>query len=282
MEEIAVACTGGGKAVISIGVIRALEELGIKINAISGASMGACVAILYAMGYTPKEMLDFYKKYAKAFGRFTAGDVLCAVPSLAFRGGLRNPKPIPIIVDAVCRDRGFVKMSDFNMPVIIPTLDITKRETVYYSSRPIKDKTYHMERSIAEAIRSTTSLPVIFVPNKVKIDYQIHHMVDGGTTTNIPVLPLKQFSDRVLGIEAKYYNTKERQRINFFTGFTETFQAMRRSAHSYQKEGADLWLEIDVQRTGMFASEKAMEYCEECGYQAMMELIKTGYLEKKK
>ncbi len=62
MKEVALACTGGGvKSAINIGVIRGLEELGIKINAISGASLGSCVAILYAMGCNPQEILELYK-----------------------------------------------------------------------------------------------------------------------------------------------------------------------------------------------------------------------------
>ena len=57
MKEVALACTGGGvKSAINIGVIRGLEELGIKITAISGASLGSCVAILYAMGNSSKEI----------------------------------------------------------------------------------------------------------------------------------------------------------------------------------------------------------------------------------
>ncbi len=47
MKEVALACVGGGvKSAINIGVIRALEDLDIKIKAISGASLGSCVAIM--------------------------------------------------------------------------------------------------------------------------------------------------------------------------------------------------------------------------------------------
>ena len=53
MKKIALACTGGGvKACVNIGVLRALEELGIEIEAISGTSLGSLVAYLYTCGYT--------------------------------------------------------------------------------------------------------------------------------------------------------------------------------------------------------------------------------------
>ena len=40
MKKIGLACTGGGtKALSNLGVIKALEELNIKISAISGTSI---------------------------------------------------------------------------------------------------------------------------------------------------------------------------------------------------------------------------------------------------
>ncbi|MBQ2366169.1 MAG: patatin-like phospholipase family protein [Bacteroidaceae bacterium] len=49
---------GGAKGITHIGIIQALEENGIPIDYVSGTSIGAIVGGLYAMGYTPKEMLD--------------------------------------------------------------------------------------------------------------------------------------------------------------------------------------------------------------------------------
>ena len=64
MKTIGLACTGGGtKALSNLGVIKALEELNIKISAISGTSIGSCIAVLYAMGYTTKEIEEKLKIY---------------------------------------------------------------------------------------------------------------------------------------------------------------------------------------------------------------------------
>lgn len=280
MKEVALACNGGGvKSAINIGVIRGLEELGIKINAISGASLGSCVAILYAMGYNSKEMLELYKKNIKLFSEFTGKDIICSVPNLLFRGGLKNPKIIAKKVDEIAKEKQIYKMSDFNIPLVIPSLDITQRMTIYYSSKPLKEFKFYSNRLVSEAVRSSCSLPIIFVPNKTVINNRIHHMMDGGITTNTAVLPLKQFSNFVIGVESKYYNTKERQRINFFTAFTETFQSMRRSSLLYQKREADLWVEVDINKTKVFDSIKALDYCEECGYKAIKELSKKGVLD---
>jgi len=47
---------GGAKGLAHIGVIRALEEANIRIDYVSGTSMGAIIGALYAMGYTTEEM----------------------------------------------------------------------------------------------------------------------------------------------------------------------------------------------------------------------------------
>lgn len=273
MKEIALACTGGGvKSAINIGVIRGLEELGIKITAISGASIGSCVAILYAMGYSPTEMLKMYEENIKDFSKFTLKDILCSIPNLMFRGGLKNPKTIEKIVIKNCKD-GIYKMSDFKIPVIIPSMDITQRKTIYYSSKQLDEFPYYTDRDISEAIRSSCSFPIVFIPNKIKIGNKFHHLMDGGITANTPVVPLKQFSNFIIGLETKYNGVKERQKINFFTMFTEGFQSMRRSALLYQKREADLWIEIDVEKTKVFDSVEALRYCEELGYKAIKKVF---------
>ena len=49
---------GGAKGAAHIGVIKALEEHKIPIDYITGTSIGAIVGGLYAVGYTPEEMLE--------------------------------------------------------------------------------------------------------------------------------------------------------------------------------------------------------------------------------
>jgi NTE family protein len=55
--KIGIALSGGGsKGFAHIGVLRVLEKNNIPIDYISGTSMGAIVASLYAVGYSPNEI----------------------------------------------------------------------------------------------------------------------------------------------------------------------------------------------------------------------------------
>ena len=57
---------GGAKGFAHIGVLKVLDSLGVKVDYISGTSMGAIVGGLYASGYTGTEIekivmeTDFY------------------------------------------------------------------------------------------------------------------------------------------------------------------------------------------------------------------------------
>lgn len=51
---------GGAKGVAHIGVLKVLEEAGIPIDYVAGTSMGAIVGGLYAIGYTPAEIVRWY------------------------------------------------------------------------------------------------------------------------------------------------------------------------------------------------------------------------------
>ena len=82
--ENGLAISGGGmKLFAHVGVIKALEELEIKFNYVSGTSSGSIVAILYSIGMNPDEMIDtISKKYSEIIEIKTGKIVVSAVKSL--------------------------------------------------------------------------------------------------------------------------------------------------------------------------------------------------------
>ena len=64
---------GGAKGIAHIGVIQALEDNDIPIDYVAGTSMGSIVGGLYAMGYTPAEMLALIR--SKEFQDWSTGTV---------------------------------------------------------------------------------------------------------------------------------------------------------------------------------------------------------------
>ena len=54
---------GGAKGFAHVGVLKVLDSLGVKVDYISGTSMGAIVGGLYASGYTGKDIEKISRGY---------------------------------------------------------------------------------------------------------------------------------------------------------------------------------------------------------------------------
>ena len=52
---------GGARGFAHIGVLKVLEEAGVKVSVITATSMGSMVGGAYAEGYTPEEMANIVK-----------------------------------------------------------------------------------------------------------------------------------------------------------------------------------------------------------------------------
>ncbi len=73
-QKVGVVLSGGGaKGVVHVGVLRAIEEIGIPIDYITGTSMGAIVGGLYASGYSPEEIEAIM--VSEDFKRWASGEI---------------------------------------------------------------------------------------------------------------------------------------------------------------------------------------------------------------
>ena len=64
--KLGIALSGGGiRGIAHAGVLKALEDNGIKIDIIGGTSSGSMIAMLYASGYSPYHIYRLFKKYSK-------------------------------------------------------------------------------------------------------------------------------------------------------------------------------------------------------------------------
>ena len=86
--KIGIALSGGGvKGATHIGVLKALEENNIKIDAIAGTSIGSAIAALYAMEYNTDEIFKLIK-YCNEEEKISKGQVLITVTGNAIKHGI--------------------------------------------------------------------------------------------------------------------------------------------------------------------------------------------------
>ena len=61
--KLGLALSGGGiRGIAHAGVLKALEENGIKPSVIGGTSAGGLIASLYALGYSPYYIYILFKR----------------------------------------------------------------------------------------------------------------------------------------------------------------------------------------------------------------------------
>lgn len=195
--KIGVALAGGGlKGLAHIGALKALEELGIEIDYITGTSSGAMMAALYAMGYTPEEMIqvtkESYKKMIKFKKRvFLKAGIKFLVSRKIELQGIIDGEEIEQIIEKYAQLKEIRKMSDIQKKFAMITVDSkTTKKTILTSTNDInrkKDVEYLSNIPIGKAVHASMSFPAIFTPCK----YEEYCFIDGGTVDNLPVQTLK-------------------------------------------------------------------------------------------
>lgn len=163
---------GGARGFAHVGVLKALEEIGIRPDIISGVSAGSLVGVLYADGYTPDEILELFRDIN--FRDFAE----LAVPRTGFfhMNGFRQ------FLKKILHAKHFEELA---IPLVVTATDLDHGKSVSFRSGPLID-----------VICASCSIPVIFSP--VKINHT--NYVDGGVFRNFPVTPIRQECDIVIGV----------------------------------------------------------------------------------
>lgn len=160
--KLGLALAGGGvKGAAHIGVIKALEENGIKVDAVAGTSIGSIVASLYAMGYTTEKMLEIFKYFAKEImktdAKHFAGNLRTSKRLLGY--GLLSGENTEIALRECAREKQIKNIKDIPMPISIPTVDIVKSKKYVFTNADFEEDYYINEALIEKAVRASSSYP---------------------------------------------------------------------------------------------------------------------------
>jgi len=195
---------GGAKGLAHIGILKAIDSAGLKIDYITGTSMGSIIGSLYAIGYSADsiekmsrqinwdlilsnqaslrtlfmEEKDEYSKYTVELpwvnhhfqlptGVLQGQELLLRLSEMFF--------PVYNVKD----------FSQFNIPFKCIATDVGNGEAVVMN-----------KGEIISAIRSSMAIPSFFTP----VNYNKKLLVDGGIVRNFPVRDVKEMgADFVIG-----------------------------------------------------------------------------------
>ena len=273
---IGIALAGGGiRGIAHAGVLKALEENNIKVEAIGGTSAGSIVATLYAMGYKPYYIYVLFKKYAQDIINIGNASLLNGFGNLLKNkkvgfSGLNDGTMLEKMFNEVALRKKVRTVGDIKMPLVISTVDIAEAKEYIITNCATRDDfkdNLITEIGIGKAVRASSSFPAFFCP----CEYKKHIFMDGGVLDNTPVLPLKQIYNKKI-IAVNFESDPVQDDGDVMDIIMKTLDIMGNKIAEKSFEESDLILTIPTDRAGLFDIEK-LDKCYKFGYDTVIKNI---------
>ncbi|WP_158551457.1 patatin-like phospholipase family protein [Rhodohalobacter sp. SW132] len=240
---------GGAKGIAHIGVIEAIEEAGIRIDYISGTSMGALVGGLYAMGYTTEQLREIVESnnfnelfldrrrrvYISNYEKLSDERALLSIPisgrGISLPSGVISGQNIYTLLSRLSWNMGHIRdFDDLPVPFTAVATDLETGNDAVLRSGYLPD-----------ALRASISIPSIFTP--IEIEDRIY--VDGGLIRNLPVQDaLDMGANYTIAV---YVGSKleDRSRLNSLTSILNQTVSFRINENvERQQDLADYFVEV--------------------------------------
>jgi len=160
---------GAAPGLAHIGVIKVLEQNDVRVDIVSGSSVGAFIGACYAKNRDVSEVEELFlntdwKRMAELID-----------PKLSVLSkGLLSGQKVKEFLESVIGD---VEFKDLKIPLAIVATDLDSGEEVIFK-----------EGSVLDAVRASISMPAVFVPVKIGNRY----LIDGGSSNPLPVDVVKE------------------------------------------------------------------------------------------
>lgn len=204
-SSVGFAFSGGGARGFSyIGMLKALEEFGIRPNVLSGVSAGSVAAVMYGAGMSPSDMLKCFEELDK-IGEFVTwkvpGNSLLRIDK--FGKMLESWLPVK-------------NLEDLDIPTIVCATDFEHGKAVGWG-----------KGEIVPRVLASCSIPIVFEP--VKINDGIY--VDGGVLRNLPAWAIRRYCTTLYGLNCSPFvkACKDVDRQNLLDVALRSYRLMSRA-----------------------------------------------------
>ena len=204
---------GGAKGIAHIGVLKAIDSAGLKIDYVTGTSMGSIIGGLYSVGYSGNQIEKITKKLnwdellsgkpiykyvgideKDEFGQYSA-EVGIKNHKIQTATGLIDSQELWLILNRMFLPVYNIKdFSKFSIPFKCITTDLSNGKAIVIANG-----------DIVKGVRASMAIPSVFTA----VDSDKTKLVDGGIVRNFPVKDVKEMgADIVIG-------------VNLFTGLPD-------------------------------------------------------------
>ncbi len=195
---------GGGRGIAHIGVLAELEAARIPVHVIAGTSVGSLIAVLYAAGLTPRQMLALAMQT-------NWGDLVQPVMP---RVGLVSATRMESLVNEILYS---AKLEELPIPVAAVACDL-------YSGREVVLR----QGNAALAVKASCAVPGIFLP----VPHKDMLLADGGIVNGVPVNVVRNMNATLTVAVQLQQGLRETHELNsIFAILSRSFEVMQRSQH---------------------------------------------------
>lgn len=162
---------GGPRGFAHFGVLKALDELGIKVDIVAAASAGAVAGAFWNAGYPPEKAFQIIRSYSTwrwiaIFGKYPG--------LLSFRRAMRLfGKYLP------------PSFEELKRPLICTATDLYTGESIHFNSG-----------SLIPVICASSAIPILFKP----VEVAGRLLVDGGVMNNLPVDLIQNQCKKIIAV----------------------------------------------------------------------------------
>jgi len=228
---------GGSRGYAHIGIIEALLEKGITLNAVSAPSAGALIGAFICDGFPPAEIKEIVLKEEPKI----------TFNLIGFNKGLLSFNAVTAFIKKHLRSKNFEQLKT---PLYVSTTNLLNGEQTIFNEGPLLD-----------VLLAASAIPVLFPPVLInEVPY-----ADGGISSNLPVEPFLNESQPIIGVH-----------VNPFSSYSKsgsTTENIDRSIHMALRTG----LKANINRCDVFIEPPALANYHLFENKKTKEIIQAGY-----
>lgn len=230
--------SGSARGFAHIGVLKALDQGGIRPEVIVGSSAGALVGAFYAAGFTPWQIEEVALRVR---------DAEVADFASASKRGMLVGDTLGRFVNDILKG---ARIENLRTKYAAVTTDLRTGELAVLRSGPV-----------ADAVRASCSIPGVFIPRELGG----RELVDGGLVSPLPVKTTRNLGcDFVVAVDVG--TRPHRQSLpGMYEVILQSFEIMGRALSEQESLTADLLVRPD---TSQYASSD---------FSVRREMIQAGY-----
>lgn len=247
--RIGLALSGGAaRGIAHVGVLRALEENKIPVDAIAGASAGALIGGCYATGLSIEQLGKMARTFRwRQTARFSFS-----------RLGLQSNAPMEKFLR---KHLPVTRFEDLKIPFAAMVTDLRKGESIVFRD----------QGDLPFAIRASCCVPALYTPVRDSIG---RYLIDGGIVKNLPITETRDLgADIVIAVDVNFEGATFFEQPRTALGvLTYVFVAVERIVSDQERDTADLLIAPRVGHIRWDQTRRSEELVQR-GYEAGLEAV---------